>query len=111
MGLSSTGRGEQDLGDERATNPTTTPGQHSDHEAEQQHVLGQEEAEALRVEESQLDLELHVIGKMRLAFEVSLQMFEAVRDDLEEMGRRMDRLAAASGRCRQALRDRKEREA
>jgi hypothetical protein len=111
MSLSSTGRGEQDVGDERDTNPTTTAAQHSDHEAEQQLVLGQEEAEALRVEEAQLDLEIHLIGKMRLAFEVSLQMFEAVRDDLEEMGRRMDRLAAASGRCRQALRDKTEREA
>jgi hypothetical protein len=112
MSASSTGRGEQDLGDERATatNPKTTA-QHSDHEAEQQHELGQEEAEALREEESQLDLELRAIGKMRLAFEVSLQMFEAVRDDLEEMGRRIDRLAAASGRCRQALRDKTEREA
>ena len=86
MSHSSTGR-------ESATNPTSAEPSHD--EAEQQHVLEQEEAQALKEEESQLDLELHVIRKMRLAFEASLQMLEAARGDLEEIGERMDRLAAA----------------
>jgi hypothetical protein len=106
----STGQGE-DSGEERAANPTAA-GDRLESETEQQRdVLGQAEAEALREEEAQLDLELHVIRRMRLAFEASLQMFEAVRDDLEAMGDRMDRLTAASKRCRLALRDKKEREA
>jgi hypothetical protein len=56
------------------------------------------------------DAELRLVRRMRLAFEASLRMLEAARDDLEEMGDRMDRLARASELCRGALRDKKERE-
>jgi hypothetical protein len=55
------------------------------------------------------DMELHLVRRMRLAFEASLQMLEAVRDDLVEMGDRMDRLSRASQLCREALRKKKER--
>jgi hypothetical protein len=57
-----------------------------------------------------VDAELRLVRRMRLAFEASLRMLEAARDDLEEMGDRMDRLARASELCRGALRGKKERE-
>lgn len=113
MSRSSAERGE-DLREDSATNPCagneSEPSDNDETEQEEEHVLGQEEREALMAEDAQLDLELHVIRKMRLAFEASLQMLEAVRDDLVEMGDRMDRLAAASKRCREALRNKKQRE-
>jgi hypothetical protein len=114
MSRSSAERGE-DLREDSATNSRagneSEPSDNDETEQqEEEHVLGQGEREALMAEDAQLDLELHVIRKMRLAFEASLQMLEAVRDDLVEMGDRMDRLAAASKRCREALRNKKQRE-
>lgn len=61
-------------------------------------------------EEERLDYELFLIRRMRLAFESSLHMLEAARDDLVELGARMDRLQRASQLCRQALQEKKERE-
>lgn len=55
-----------------------------------------------------LDYELYAVRKMRRAFSTTLRMMEATRDDLIEMGKRIDRLAAASQACRQALRAKQE---
>ena len=54
-------------------------------------------------EEIRLDQELELLRKMRLAFASTLHMFETVRDDLNEMGNRMDRLRTASELCRKAI--------
>jgi hypothetical protein len=66
-------------------------------------------AELIRREE-RLDRELRLVRKMRLALASTLHMFEAARDDLVEMGNRMDRLRAASEICRKALREKKAKE-
>ena len=54
-------------------------------------------------EEARLEYELQVIRRMNQAFSSSLCMLEAARDDLVEMGHRMDRLRQASQQCRQAI--------
>lgn len=53
--------------------------------------------------EARLDLELELVRKLRVALTATLYMFESVRDDVTEMGERMDRLRLASERCRKAL--------
>ena len=60
--------------------------------------------------EERLDRELCLVRKMRLALASTLHMFEAARDDLVEMGNRMDRLRASSELCRKALREKKAKE-
>lgn len=50
-----------------------------------------------------LDYELAILRKMRVAFRSTLHMLEAARDDLVEMGQRMDRLKESSERCRTAI--------
>jgi hypothetical protein len=60
--------------------------------------------------EERLDRELRLVRKMRLALASTLHMFEAARDDLVEMGNRMDRLRASSELCRKALREKKAKE-
>lgn len=60
--------------------------------------------------EERLDHELRLVRKMRLALASTLHMFEAARDDLVELGNRMDRLRAASELCRKALREKKAKE-
>lgn len=55
-------------------------------------------------EDARLDFEIQLVRKMRLAFASSLHMLEAARDDLVEIGARMDRLQAASELCRESLR-------
>jgi hypothetical protein len=60
--------------------------------------------------EERLDRELRIVRKMRLALASTLHMFEAARDDLVELGNRMDRLRAASELCRKALTENKARE-
>jgi len=64
-----------------------------------------EEAAAL------LDRELHVIRKLRLAFQASLHLLEAARDDLVAMGERVERLTVASRQCREQLLAKRENEA
>ena len=54
-------------------------------------------------EEARLEYELQVIRRMNQAFSSSLCLLTAARDDLVEMGRRMDRLRHASQQCRRAL--------
>ena len=61
------------------------------------------ESEEKSEEEIRLDQELELLRKMRLAFASTLHMFETVRDDLNEMGNRMDRLRTASELCRKAI--------
>ncbi len=53
-------------------------------------------------EEARLQAELEIVTKMRQAFTAALQMLEAARDDLIEMGWRMERLQQASVQCRTA---------
>lgn len=60
-------------------------------------------AASLTDEEARLDAELEIIEKMKQAFAAGLHMLEAARDDLVEMGNRMDRLRHASELCRKAL--------
>jgi hypothetical protein len=60
--------------------------------------------------EERLDRELRLVRKMRLALASTLHMFEAARDDLVELGNRMDRLRSASELCRKALREKKAKE-
>ena len=52
-------------------------------------------------EEEDLSAELELISKLRLAFGATLQMLEAVRDNLVIMGERMDRLQESSRKCRE----------
>jgi D-alanyl-D-alanine dipeptidase len=54
-------------------------------------------------EEARLDVELKVVRKMRLAFTATLKLLEAARDDLVEMGSRIDRLTTTSQKCRATL--------
>jgi hypothetical protein len=54
-------------------------------------------------EERSLEYELALVRKVRLAMTASLHMLETARDDLEEMGNRMDRLQVSSQVCRQAF--------
>lgn len=63
--------------------------------------------ESISEAEAHLDFELTMIRKMRLAFTATLKLLEAVRDDLGELGHRMDRLTAASRRCRTLLLEKK----
>ncbi len=68
-------------------------------------VLGTNDSlEARRIvdEEARLNVELEIVRNMRQAFTAALQMLEAARDDLIEMGLRMDRLQQASVQCRTA---------
>jgi hypothetical protein len=57
--------------------------------------------------EARLDYELKVIWKMRVAYASCLYMLESTRDDLVEMGNRMDRLRNVSELCRKALTEKK----
>jgi len=50
-----------------------------------------------------LDYELEVVLKLKSAFAASLGMLESARDDILEVGLRMDRLRDASRRCREAI--------
>jgi hypothetical protein len=59
--------------------------------------------EEVSPEEARLDEELHILRKMKQAFASSLHMLEAARDDLVEMGNRMDQLRRASEVCRKAI--------
>ena len=60
--------------------------------------------------ERRLDYELFIIQRMNAAFTASLHMMVTIRDDLIEMGNRMDRLSRASQLCREALQARQEQE-
>jgi hypothetical protein len=96
------------VGNSKPTETTEAENVREHHLTEDHDDDGDDAAE----EEGRLvDAELRLVRRMRLAFEASLRMMEAARDDLEEMGDRMDRLARASELCRGALRDKKEREA
>ena len=53
--------------------------------------------------EAKLDLELKLVKKMRLALTATLHMFEAARDDMREMGKRMDELRESSQSFRTAF--------
>jgi hypothetical protein len=53
--------------------------------------------------EARMDRELEMLRKMRLAMTATLAMFEAARDDLAELGDRMDRLRIASRACRKSI--------
>ena len=61
-------------------------------------------------EEKRLDQEIEIVQKMKQAFATSLLMLETARDDIVEMGKRMDRLRAASEACRKALAEKKQKE-
>jgi hypothetical protein len=63
--------------------------------------------EQISQEDSRLDAELEIVRKIKQTFAVSLQMLESARDDLVEMGNRMDRLREASELCRKAISEKK----
>ena len=61
------------------------------------------DTEQISQEDSRLDAELEILQKIKQTFTVSLHMLESARDDLVEMGNRMDRLREASELCRKAI--------
>ena len=63
-------------------------------------------AETISPQEARLDCELEILHKMRQAFASALLMFESARDDLNELGERMDRLRSVSQACRTKLLER-----
>lgn len=59
--------------------------------------------ETLEEESARLDVEIHLWRQINIALTSTLRMLETARDDLTEMGERMDRLTVASQRCREAM--------
>lgn len=104
---------DNDIEDERVRDdkmPEYVPNDLDNYKDEAVYTDNNDEVETDEEHVATLDYELQLIRKIRLAFVSSLRMLEAAREDLVEVGNRMDRLTLASQACRQAFQDKRRRE-
>lgn len=51
------------------------------------------------------NLELELLQKIRVAIAATLHMLECIRDDIQILAQRMDRLCSASRECRKVMKE------